>query len=52
MKAAEETARPEQCFLSDVLGIRTPAQQPTREIESGIDMGQHQVLKAFQVFNA
>jgi len=29
-----------------------PAQQPTREIESGIDMGQHQFLKAFPVFDA
>jgi hypothetical protein len=36
--------------LSDILGIRAPAQQPTREIESGIDVGQHKLLKAFPVF--
>jgi hypothetical protein len=50
VKAAEETARPEQCFLSDVLGISAPAQKPTREVESGVDVRQHQLLKALPVF--
>src|ERR1700741_5104519 len=50
MKAAEETARPEQCFFVYGLGISTPAQQPTREVESGVDVRQHQLLKALPIF--
>ena len=39
MKAAEETACTEQGFMGDILGIRAPAQQPGREVESGVDVG-------------
>jgi hypothetical protein len=36
--------------LGDILGIGAPSQQPTREVESGVDVGQHQLLKAHPVF--
>jgi hypothetical protein len=32
--------------LGNVFGIRTPAQQPPREVESSVDVGQHKLLKA------
>jgi hypothetical protein len=50
MKSAEETACAEQCFLGDILGISPPAQQPAREVESGVDVGHHQLLKTRPVF--
>src|SRR6266478_1026141 len=50
LKTAKEAACTEQGFLSDILGIRAPAHKPTREVESGIDVGQHKLLKPFPVF--
>jgi hypothetical protein len=52
MKTAEEAACTEQGFLSDILGIGPPAQQPTRKVESSVDMGQHKLLKAHSVFES
>jgi hypothetical protein len=52
IKSTEETAGAKQSFLSNILRIRAPSQQPAREIESGIDMGQHKLLKAFPLFDA
>jgi hypothetical protein len=50
MKAAKETACTEQGFLRHVLGISSPAQKPTREVESSIEVRKYQLLKAHPVF--
>jgi hypothetical protein len=50
LKAAEETARAKQGFLSDIFGICAAAQQPACEVESSVDMRQHKLFKAQPVF--
>jgi hypothetical protein len=50
MKASEKAARAEESFLSNILSIFAPAQQPSPEVERGVDMRQHKLLKAYPIF--
>jgi hypothetical protein len=45
VKTAKKTERAHGSFLRDILGIGPTVQQPTREVKSGIQVRQHQLLK-------
>jgi len=49
VEAAEKAKRTQQGFLRDVFRIGPASQQPTRKIESGIQMWQHDLLEASPV---
>ena len=49
VKAAKEAESAQHGVLGDILGVRTAAQKPAGQVKCGVEMRQHELLKAHPV---